>query len=329
MPASLFRARVLLLLSLLALPAAAAAQATDTPPAPAAPAAETIVKDTRARIGEGDFEGADRLVRDFLVAHGQTPEGLEALSWIGRGLLAASRLEEALKYAYESERLSLALADTRPLDEETHLPLALGASYEVQAQALARQGDRATAIRVLERALDEFGTTSINARLRKNLNLLTLEGQPAPAWEVDEYIGDLRPPTVAELKGRPFILFLWAHWCTDCRATAPVLAALQQKYKAEGLTIVGLTQRYGYLANSKEPADAPTEMRHIAAMRVEHFSDVDMTVPVSSASFTNYGTSTTPTIVLVDAGGVVRLYHPGRMTIEELEPHVRRILSLD
>jgi hypothetical protein len=37
--------------------------------------------------------------------------------------------------------------------------------------------------------------------------------------------------------------------------------------------------------------------------------------------------STTPTIVLVDRQGLVRLYHPGRMTEEALDPIVRRLLD--
>lgn len=40
-----------------------------------------------------------------------------------------------------------------------------------------------------------------------------------------------------------------------------------------------------------------------------------------------YGASTTPTLVLVDREGIVRLYHPGRMTETELEPLVRRLVA--
>ena len=40
--------------------------------------------------------------------------------------------------------------------------------------------------------------------------------------------------------------------------------------------------------------------------------------PVSEENFRNYGASTTPTLVLIDRAGIVRLYHPGAMTYEEL-----------
>jgi hypothetical protein len=37
--------------------------------------------------------------------------------------------------------------------------------------------------------------------------------------------------------------------------------------------------------------------------------------------------SSTPTVVLVDRQGIVRLYHPGRLTGEELEQKLRPLLA--
>ena len=50
-------------------------------------------------------------------------------------------------------------------------------------------------------------------------------------------------------------------------------------------------------------------------------------VPVSEANHLRYGVSSTPTLVLVDRGGVVRLYNPGRLTMEQLEPKVTALLN--
>jgi thioredoxin-related protein len=49
-------------------------------------------------------------------------------------------------------------------------------------------------------------------------------------------------------------------------------------------------------------------------------------VPLSSENFKIYGVSTTPTLVLIDRAGIVRLYRPGRMTYEELMPHIKRVM---
>ena len=42
---------------------------------------------------------------------------------------------------------------------------------------------------------------------------------------------------------------------------------------------------------------------------------------------TRYGVSTTPTLVLVDRRGIVRLYHPGNMTEEELSAVIEPALA--
>lgn len=282
------------------------------------------IPEVRALIATSDIPGAERVLRAFLAEHGPTPQGLEALSWLGRGSLAAGALDEALNYAYETERMAVAALASRPLDQEPHLPIALGAAIEVQAQTLARQEQLSTAIRVLERAVDEYGATSIRTRLFKNINLLSLEGKSAPEYLTAEYVGR-RPPSIRELKGKAVLLFFWAHWCPDCKAMAPTLAALQEAYGDAGLVVVAPTQRYGYVAG-RAPAEAEVEMRYIAQVLAESYPGLDVPVPVSAESFSNFGSSTTPTLVLVDRTGVVTLYNPGRMTREALEPHVKRAL---
>ena len=49
-------------------------------------------------------------------------------------------------------------------------------------------------------------------------------------------------------------------------------------------------------------------------------------MPISTANHNAYGVSSTPTIVLLDRAGMVRLYHPGLMTEEELDAAIRRVL---
>ena len=52
-----------------------------------------------------------------------------------------------------------------------------------------------------------------------------------------------------------------------------------------------------------------------------------MAVPVSEQNFLNFGVSSTPTLVLVDRTGTVRLYHPGRMSYEELRGRIEPLLT--
>jgi hypothetical protein len=107
---------------------------------------------------------------------------------------------------------------------------------------------------------------------------------------------------------------------------AAMLAELQAAYSSSGLTIVAPTQRYGYVAK-RAPAKPDVEMKYIGEVLAEFYKNIEWTVPVNEASFTHYGSSTTPTVVMVDRAGIVTLYHPGQMTREELEPHIRRALG--
>jgi thiol-disulfide isomerase/thioredoxin len=298
--------------------------------APGAPAQQapprTIVAEVRALIANDDIPAAEKRIVAYFGESGTTPEGLEALSWLGRGALAKKNYDEANRFATQTYGLALEALKARPMDAEPRLPIAFGAAIEVQAHVMAARGDRSEAVYFLERALEEHRNTSIRARIQKNIHLLSLQGRPAPAYDVTEYVGETRPPTLAQLRGKPVMLFLWAHWCGDCKGMAGALAELRAAYKRQGFTIVAPTQRYGYVAR-RAPADPQAELAYIGQVAKEFYGAVDWTVPVSNESFAAYGTSTTPTLVLIDREGIVRLYHPGQMTKAELEPHVRALVE--
>ena len=285
-----------------------------------------IIADVRKAIAANDFALGEKLLASYRAANGVTAEMLEALSWMGRGSLAAKQLDNAEKYARETYQLATAELKRRKLDQEARLPIALGAAIEVLAQTDAARGARTEAVVFLNREIATYGGTSIEKRLRKNLNLLSLEGRPAPAIDVSEYLG-AKPATMAELKGKPVLMFFWAHWCGDCKTQAPILARLADTYGPKGLVLFAPTQRFGYVAGGK-PAPADEETRYIEQIRQTHYPVLlNHGIPIGEVNHMRYGVSTTPTLVLVDRAGIIRLYHPGRMTWEELEPLVKSLVT--
>ncbi len=276
-----------------------------------------IIQDVRLAISQNNFPAAETQLKTWRTQHGADPEYLEALSWMARGSLAAGSLDQAESYAKQTESQTVEQIKTRKLDSDPHLGIALGAAFEVEAQSLAQRSRRSEAVTLLKRALATYGRTSIHARLQKNLNMLSLTGQPAPALEVAEHLGP-QPASLSKLKGSPVLLFFWAHWCGDCKAEEPILARLRAEFASAGLKVAGPTRLYGYAARG-EDATPQQELAYIESVRQHYYSGLlDMPVPVSKANFDSYGASTTPTIVLLDRAGKVALYHPGAMSYEDL-----------
>ena len=134
------------LLSGAAVPYCAAPAVAQT--APAAPQAATparpqgIVPTVRAAIAKQDFAGGEQLIAEYRKDKGVTPEMVEAVSWLGRGALAAKQYDKATSYANQTYDLVKGLLKSRGLDDEPHLPIAFGAAIEVLAQARAATGGR-------------------------------------------------------------------------------------------------------------------------------------------------------------------------------------------
>src|SRR5262245_5229361 len=277
----------------------------------------SLVNDVRDQIARNDLAAAENVARKFATQSGKTPEFAAAVSWLGRGALAAKKFDDAERFANEARELSLTLIKTHKMDSEPWLPVALGASIEVKAQVMAARGERAEAVSFLREQIAAYGTTSLHERIRKNLNLLSLHGQTAPELDISEWIGS-KPSTLAALRGRPVLLFFWAHWCSDCKGMVKSVASVMRTYGPQGLALVAPTKRYGYAANGEDAAPA-VEKPYIEKVRNQFYSQLGkMPVPLSASNFQQYGSSSTPTLVLVDRAGKVRYYHPGAIGEQEL-----------
>lgn len=307
----------------------ALATACAAPPEGGAVAEDALVAAVRAANAAGEREAAAALVSRAREAYGQTPTVLVAQSWVGRGALAAGDLDTAETVGRRTYDEVQTVLQARALDDEPQLPLALGASIELLANVAVARDARSEALAYLESQHDAYKATSIAMRLQKNINLLSLEGTAAPALSASEFVGDVPPPPLSDLRGRVVLMFFWAHWCSDCKQQGPVLARLLDRYADQGLTLFAPTQRYGYVAGGRDAA-ADEEATYIAGLWRDAYAPlVGAPVTLDAANHSRYGVSTTPTLVLVDRQGVIRLYHPGQMTEEALAPLIEQWLAAD
>jgi thiol-disulfide isomerase/thioredoxin len=285
-----------------------------------------IVENVRYLLAQNNFAAAEAQLASYRSQRGTDPEYLDAYSWLARAALDAGQYDQAAAYAKETKSLAIEQLKTRALDAEPHLPLALGATLEVQAQVLAARGQKTQAIALLQTALRAYGNTSIHDRIQKNINLISFQGKLAPALKADEHLGSPLP-AAAELKGSPVLLFFWAHWCGDCKAEAPIITQLRSEYSAKGLKVIGPTRLYGYTAQI-EHARPSDELQYIDAVRHRFYSGLlDMPVPINTQNFLVYGASTTPTLVLLDKTGKVAWYHPGAVPYGELRGEIAKVVA--
>jgi thiol-disulfide isomerase/thioredoxin len=201
----------------------------------------------------------------------------------------------------------------------------LVAAIEIQASAMVRQGARSEAVSFLQTELATYRDGPIHDQIQGIVDRVSLEGRPAPPLETRLRVGP-RVPSVADLKGKVVVMFFWAHWCTECKAESPSVGKLIDKYRSQGLAIVAPTQRYGYVEGGR-PAAPDKELRYIIHVRDTHYGFLDNEpVPVSDANYKAYGVTTVPMNVLVDRQGIIRLYQPGRMSEEELEAAIKKLM---
>ena len=147
-------------------------------------------------------------------------------------------------------------------------------------------------------------------------------GDPAPADDAQ-----LAPPVaattldgdsvrLADLRGQPVLLNVWATWCAPCRQEIPELQALHERHADQGLRVVGVT----------------VDGRHMGDEVRSFVEDMGMTYDVwwdsEGAVIDRLEAVGVPVTVLVDREGRIAWRHTG--VIEpgdpELEAAVREAL---
>jgi thiol-disulfide isomerase/thioredoxin len=257
-------------------------------------------------------------------ANTETAEWLAGVSWAARGASFVGNWTAAQKYAQEAyDGATELIAAGASIDSDPNLATAVGASVEVLGQAAAAQNDRAAAVEFLHAERERFRGTAVETRIQKNYLLVGLEGKPMPRLSVDRFIGPRLP---IDTQGKVAVFFFWAHWCSDCKAQIPRLERLHADHADKGLAIIGPTRLYGYVAGGQDATPAQ-EIAYMEGPRQLEGALLDwMPKPLSNANFIDFGVSTTPTLVIVDRQGIVRHYHPGQMSDEQLDAAILPLL---
>jgi thiol-disulfide isomerase/thioredoxin len=297
-------------------PATTAATVTPAPSPPPSP-----VSGIRNKLSAGDLLSAESILEVHREKNGEDGAWLQGLAWLTRGAFLLGDMEKAERYAKQvREACAQRLAKGDTLEKNHDLEIALGAAIETDAQRLERtKGKKAAAQLMRDEIARHASPPTLLMRLHKRLNMLTLEGTPAPEWVTEDFVGE-PPPALASIKGSPIVLFLWYEGCGDCKAQAASLGRVLEKHKGSDLRCVAITRYYD------EPPARPAEKARIDSVWTAVYSGVGA-IPrvISTASMITYGVSSTPTFVFIDRKGIVRRYAPTRLTENELERSIAAI----
>lgn len=280
-------------------------------------AAQELVRNVRLKISAGDLATGQALIEDHKRAKGSDAEYLSALAWVARGAEMLGRPELAGEAVRELHRAI-------PAENAEHLT-AYGAAIEVEGRLIHRREGRGAAIRYFEKQFAEAKAISLRSRIRKNINLLSLEGQPARSIGGATVAG-AAPPSTEALRGKPYVLFFFAEWCGDCKAQASSLARVWQKY-GDRVPIIAVTRLYSS-PSDKEPMTPAEETAKVQKVWSESYPGLgDVPVVIDGEGMIHYGASATPSFALVDRRGVVRHYTPTRMSEAELSRRIDELLA--
>lgn len=126
------------------------------------------------------------------------------------------------------------------------------------------------------------------------------------------------PRTIAGLRGRVVLIDFWTYSCVNCIRTLPHLRELDRRYRAKGLTIVGVhTPEFAF---ERDPANVRRAIR-----------DLGVTWPVALdpdyGTWNRWGNQYWPAEYLVDQDGRVRAFTFGEGRYEKTEDEVRALLG--
>ncbi len=122
--------------------------------------------------------------------------------------------------------------------------------------------------------------------------------------------------TLSEQEDKVVLLNIWATWCAPCHEETPDLVELYNKYKDQGLIVLGVS-----IDKQGESVVKPFMEKY----------DVNYPVVIDDGTIMDkYGpTMSIPTTYIIGRDGNLDYFAVGAITNKELEPRIRQLLGLE
>ncbi|WEK00892.1 MAG: cytochrome c biogenesis protein DipZ [Candidatus Sphingomonas phytovorans] len=148
-------------------------------------------------------------------------------------------------------------------------------------------------------------------------NALAIEGMMPPLSGATEWINS-PPLTREELRGKVVLVDFWTYSCINCLRTLPYVRAWAEKYKPQGLVVIGV--HAPEFAFEKDPANVRAAVR-----------DLGIGYPVAldndRAIWRAFSNRYWPAHYFIDGQGRIRYHHFGEGGYAESEKVIQRLLA--
>ena len=141
---------------------------------------------------------------------------------------------------------------------------------------------------------------------------------PAPELTNDIWLNVNAPLRLADLRGKVVIVEMWTFGCINCQNVMPSLKDWHDKYKDQGLVIIG-----NHFPEFSYEADLENLREAIDRFGIEYAVAQDN----DGATWKAYKNHYWPALYLIDKQGHIRYVHIGEGRYQQTEENIKALLA--
>jgi thiol-disulfide isomerase/thioredoxin len=143
------------------------------------------------------------------------------------------------------------------------------------------------------------------------------ESVTAPALAAGDWINS-EPLKLNELRGRVVLVEFWTFGCYNCRNTVPFVKSWDDRYRAKGLTVIGV-----HSPEFDEERNVESLRKAVSSLGIDYPVVTDNDYQTWKA----YKVEAWPTLFLLDKQGRIRWTHVGEGDYDEAERQIQTLLA--